>query len=82
MNCRPGCGSCCIAPSITRPFLGMPPGKPAGVRCVHLNEELLCALWQRPERPDCCGQFQADPLVCGNEREEALVNLQRLEQQT
>ncbi len=26
--CRPGCGACCIAPSITTPIPGMPHGKP------------------------------------------------------
>ncbi|MDP3170542.1 MAG: YkgJ family cysteine cluster protein, partial [Polaromonas sp.] len=24
MNCRPGCGACCIAPSISSPIPGMP----------------------------------------------------------
>ena len=28
--CRPGCGACCIAPSITSPIPGMPDGKPVG----------------------------------------------------
>ncbi|HRZ01930.1 MAG TPA: YkgJ family cysteine cluster protein, partial [Burkholderiaceae bacterium] len=45
MNCRPGCGACCIAPSITRPLPGMPDGKPAGVPCAHLDADLRCALW-------------------------------------
>lgn len=27
MDCRPGCGACCIAPSITSPIPGMPHGK-------------------------------------------------------
>ena len=30
MNCREGCGACCIAPSISSPIPGMPHGKPAG----------------------------------------------------
>ena len=29
MDCRPGCGACCIAPSINTPLPGMPHGKPA-----------------------------------------------------
>ncbi|NBX68342.1 MAG: YkgJ family cysteine cluster protein, partial [Proteobacteria bacterium] len=37
MECRIGCGACCIAPSISSPLPGMPHGKPAGVRCVNLN---------------------------------------------
>ncbi|MCH1995921.1 YkgJ family cysteine cluster protein, partial [Achromobacter xylosoxidans] len=36
LACRPGCGACCIAPSITRPIPGMPDGKPAGVPCIQL----------------------------------------------
>jgi hypothetical protein len=32
--CRPDCGACCIAPSISSPIPGMPHGKPAGVRSV------------------------------------------------
>jgi hypothetical protein len=34
MECRSGCGACCVAPSINAPLPGMPQGKPAGVRCV------------------------------------------------
>ena len=30
MECRLGCGACCIAPGIHEPFAGMPQGKPAG----------------------------------------------------
>ncbi|PAS17689.1 hypothetical protein CGT75_04930, partial [Vibrio cholerae] len=50
MDCRLGCGACCIAPSISSPIPGMPNGKPAGVRCVQLNEDNLCQLFGRPER--------------------------------
>ena len=50
-ECRVGCGACCIAPSIETPFFGMPEGKPAGVRCVHLDEQNRCAIFGRPERP-------------------------------
>ncbi|MCR3872443.1 YkgJ family cysteine cluster protein, partial [Pseudomonas aeruginosa] len=28
MQCRAGCGACCIAPSISSPLPGMPAGKP------------------------------------------------------
>ncbi|WP_429347626.1 hypothetical protein [Paraburkholderia sp. Clong3] len=27
--CRPDCGACCIAPSISSPIPGMPNGKPS-----------------------------------------------------
>ena len=31
MDCRAGCGACCIALSISSPIPGMPAGKPAGI---------------------------------------------------
>jgi len=79
MECRAGCGACCIAPSISRPFYGMPGGKPAGVRCVHLDEQLRCALFGDPRRPRACADFQAEPAVCGENRDEALSRLRWLE---
>lgn len=82
MQCRAGCGACCIAPSISSPIPGMPQGKPAGERCVQLTDDNLCALFGRPERPAVCGGFRADPLVCGETREEAIRLLGWLEQAT
>ena len=72
MNCREGCGACCIAPSISTPLPGMPHGKPAGERCLHLSVDYLCGLFGPPERPAVCGAFQADIEVCGRNREEAI----------
>lgn len=72
MECRSGCGACCIAPSITSPIPGMPHGKPAGVRCLHLSVERLCNIFGKPERPAVCGQFTADAEVCGDSSTEAL----------
>ena len=72
MNCREGCGACCIAPSISTPLPGMPNGKPAGERCLHLSVDYLCGLFGQPERPAVCGAFQADIEVCGSNREEAI----------
>jgi Fe-S-cluster containining protein len=82
MECRAGCGACCIAPSISSPIPGMPEGKPAGVRCLHLSREHLCALFGRPERPAVCGQFQADDVLCGSSREDAIRLLGWLEETT
>jgi hypothetical protein len=79
MQCRPGCGACCVAPSINRPFYGMPQGKPAGVTCVHLTTDRLCGLMGDPRRPAVCAAFQAEYATCGNTREEALKQLQQLE---
>jgi hypothetical protein len=80
--CRPGCGACCIAPSISSPIPGMPNGKPAGVRCVQLGDDLRCAIFGKPERPDCCSGLQPQAEMCGGSRAEALAWLARLENDT
>ncbi|KAF0863771.1 YkgJ family cysteine cluster protein [Pseudomonas sp. LD120] len=82
MNCREGCGACCIAPSISTPIPGMPQGKLAGERCLHLSVENLCGLFGMPERPAVCGAFQADSEVCGESAEEAIRLLGWWEQVT
>lgn len=60
----------------------MPEGKPANVRCVNLDDDYLCRLWGTAERPGFCDQFQAEQSVCGQNREEALENIQVLEHLT
>ncbi|TNC87616.1 MAG: hypothetical protein CSH37_00360 [Thalassolituus sp.] len=82
MNCEPGCGACCIAPSITTPIPGMPKGKPAGVRCVQLDDNNLCRLFGDPSRPAVCGNFKADADICGSGSQQAMANLIELEQLT
>lgn len=79
MQCRPGCGACCISPSISSFIPGMPNGKSAGVRCVNLAADNRCALFGREERPAVCSAFSADFAVCGNSREEAIRLLAWLE---
>ncbi|TXS96431.1 YkgJ family cysteine cluster protein [Parahaliea maris] len=79
MDCRPGCGACCIAPSISQPYHGMPEGKPAGVRCVHLDDQLRCGLFGDPRRPAACSAFVAEESFCGENREQALAILAELE---
>ena len=79
MDCRAGCGACCIAPSITQPYYGMPQGKKAGERCVHLSVEHLCGLFGDPRRPQCCSMFQAEEWVCGDSFEKAISILSELE---
>ena len=80
MDCRPNCGACCIAPSITSAIPGMPDGKPAGERCIHLTEDYQCAIYDHPERPTVCDLFKADPAVCGVDRDEAIILLGMLEE--
>jgi uncharacterized protein len=82
MNCRPACAACCIAPSISTPLPGHPHGKPAGVACVQLDEQLRCRLFGRPERPAVCGSLQPSPEMCGDSREQALRWLGHLESST
>lgn len=79
MNCRPGCGACCIAPSITSPIPGMPHGKPAGIPCVQLLPDFRCALFGKPERPTFCVSLRPTETMCGANRDEALESLEQLE---
>jgi Fe-S-cluster containining protein len=65
MECRPGCGACCTAPSISSPIPGMPDGKPAGVRCVQLDDALRCRIFGQPERPAVCASLRPDRDMCG-----------------
>jgi uncharacterized protein len=78
MDCRVGCGACCIAPSIS-PCEALPAGKPAGVRCPHLDEHTRCRLFGRPERPSPCVGLQPALEMCGTTRDEAMATLVRWE---
>ncbi len=82
MDCRPGCGACCTAPSISSPIPGMPLGKPAGVRCVQLGEDERCRIFGHPARPAVCAQLQPSAEMCGRTRVQALHFLTQLEQLT
>jgi Fe-S-cluster containining protein len=79
MKCRLNCGACCIAISISSAIPGMPDGKPAGVRCLHLNDQNLCDLFGNPERPQICSSFQPNIDTCGQSRKEAFALIQSLE---
>lgn len=57
----------------------MPQGKPAGVRCVQLDEHERCRIFGRPERPTVCGSLQPDSLMCGDSREHAMQWLRAME---
>lgn len=80
--CRASCGACCIAPSISSPIPGMPDGKPAGVRCVQLTDDLRCAIFGMPERPGVCVRLRPAMEMCGTSAEQALAGLQELERLT
>lgn len=81
-SCRSGCGACCIAPSISSPIPGMPDGKPAGVRCVQLLDDERCAIFGDPRRPAVCSGLRPGVEMCGDNREQALLFLARLERAT
>ena len=60
----------------------MPHGKPAGIPCVQLMDDLRCALFGRPERPAFCAGLRPTEEMCGADRGEALAYLARLEAAT
>jgi len=82
MECRLGCGACCIAPSISSAIPGMPNGKPAGVRCIQLDDQNLCKLFGDSRRPQVCSDFKPDISVCSTSNEEAIRIIGELEQRT
>jgi len=78
-QCRAGCGACCIAPSISSPIPGLPAGKPAGVRCVQLDERHRCRIFGQPDRPAVCSQLRPSAEMCGDDDASAMRYLTRLE---
>lgn len=82
MKCRPGCGACCIAPSISSPIPGMPDGKPAGIRCIHLDPHERCLIFGDPARPPVCASLKPSLEMCGTSAKKALEYLATLEAAT
>ncbi|MCK7227025.1 YkgJ family cysteine cluster protein [Enterobacter asburiae] len=82
MDCRPNCGACCTAPSISSPIPGMPDGKPANTRCIQLTDDNLCLIFDSPMRPKVCSTLQPSFEMCSVNREEAMTYLLNLEEQT
>jgi uncharacterized protein len=86
MECRPGCGACCIAPSISSPIPGMPMingiSKPAGVRCIQLTDDNRCKIFGHPDRPEVCSSLQPSEDMCGDSREQAMRWLGYMERET
>ncbi len=82
MECRIGCGACCIAISISSPIPGMPHGKPAGVRCIHLSPDHVCLIHDRPDYPAVCRNLKPEKEMCGDSFEEAMAYLTKLEELT
>ncbi|HJN50615.1 MAG: YkgJ family cysteine cluster protein [Pseudomonadales bacterium] len=82
MECRVGCGACCIAPSISSSIPGMAAGKGVGVRCVQLDGDNRCRLWGLASRLEFCSRFTASIETCGQSRREAMALIARLERRT
>lgn len=82
MDCRVGCGACCIALSISSPIPGMPDGKPAGVRCVQLTDDNRCRIFGQPDRPEVCSRLRPSQEMCGDSMHHALIYLSELERLT
>jgi Fe-S-cluster containining protein len=82
LECRAGCGACCIAASISSPIPGMPFGKPAGIPCVQLLPDFRCGIFGRPDRPAVCASLRPTLSMCGDTREAALAFLSELEAST
>ena len=80
MNCHDNCAACCIAPTITSALPNMPNGKPAGIPCVNLDENLRCIAYN--QRPSVCRGFQPSDYSCGSNHEQALELISALEIQT
>ena len=82
MNCRSGCGACCIAISISSAIPGMPDGKAAGERCAQLGDDNGCLIFTDPRRPAICARLTPGLEMCGETREYALQFLGELERCT
>lgn len=56
--------------------------KPAGVRCVQLDDALRCKIFGHPDRPAVCASLKPSPDMCGDNREQAMRWLGVLERDT
>lgn len=82
MECRPSCGACCIAPSISSAIPGMPLGKKAGERCIQLDVQNRCMIFGQAGRPAVCASLKPNAEMCGVSNTQAFIWLTQLEQST
>jgi len=57
-------------------------GKPAGVRCIQLADDMRCKIFGQPGRPAFCAGLQPAADMCGASREHAMLWLADLERAT
>ena len=81
-ECRAGCAACCTVISISSPLPGMPNGKPAGVRCVNLDDSNNCTIHNSAQYPSICRSFPADIAMCGITNEHANKYIEEMEKFT
>lgn len=81
-ECRAGCAACCTVISISSPLPGMPNGKPAGVRCVNLDDSNNCTIHNTNQYPAICRSFPADLEMCGLNNAHAYRYIEELERKT
>jgi uncharacterized protein len=60
----------------------MPHGKPAGVRCVNLDDTNRCRVWKTELFPAVCRGFLPLADVCGSSAADALTRIGELERLT
>ncbi len=60
----------------------MPQGKPAGVRCLQLDDANRCRIFGQPERPPFCASLKPSEDMCRTGREQAMLVLTSLERMT
>ncbi len=66
MDCRLGCGACCIFIDISSSIPNHPNGKAAGVRCKNMNNNNVCDIYNTDEYPKVCHNYKAEIEFCGN----------------
>ena len=57
----------------------MAKGKPAGVRCVQLDNDGFCLLFNKPERPAFCVSLMPNHDMCADNAEQAMRFLGAME---
>ena len=60
----------------------MSEGKLAGVRCIQLDVNNQCLIYDKPERPIVCANLRSSEEMCGQTSGDALAYLASLEQIT
>jgi Fe-S-cluster containining protein len=63
---------------MSSPIPGMPNGRASGERCIQLDENNRCMIYNDPKRPKVCIEFEPNIEFCGTNSEEAFEILNKL----